>query len=145
MTRVYLASAMSLERSALRLMLLDLNMEIAGEGDEWSTTVAQTPICNPDILMLDWGMFPVAPNTALDDLRKTCPKALVIILINTLMDRQQAALLADADVFISKSELPDRVAEHLRVAAAKIGASRNDLLNPDQNDSLLNSPKIPAI
>ena len=85
MTRVYLASAMSLERSALRLMLLDLNMEIAGEGDEWSTTVAQTPICNPDILMLDWGMFPVAPNTALDDLRKTCPKALVIILINTLL------------------------------------------------------------
>lgn len=123
MTRVYLASAMPLERSALRLMLLDLNMEVAGEGDEWSTALAQTPICHPDILMMDWGMFPAAPNTALDDLRKACPKALVIILISTLMDRQQAALLAGADVFISKSDLPERVAEHLRTAAAKIGVS----------------------
>jgi DNA-binding NarL/FixJ family response regulator len=134
-TRVYLASAMPLERSALRLMLLDLNMEVAGEGDEWSTTLAQTPICCPDILMMDWGMFPAAPNTALDDLRKACPKALVIILISTLMDRQQAALLAGVDVFISKSDLPERVAEHLRIAAAKISASSNYLLNPDQNDS----------
>jgi DNA-binding NarL/FixJ family response regulator len=126
---------MPLERSALRLMLLDLNMEVAGEGDEWSTTLAQTPICRPDILMMDWGVFPAAPNTALDDLRKACPKALVIILISTLMDRQQAALLAGVDVFISKSDLPERVAEHLRIAAAKISASSNYLLNPDQNDS----------
>lgn len=121
MTRVYLASAMSLERSALRLMLLDLNMEVAGEGDEFSTTLAQTPICRPDILMLDWGMFPAAPNTALDELRKACPKALIIILIGSLMVRQHAALSTSADIFISKNELPEHVAEHVRAAAAKIG------------------------
>jgi len=121
MTRVYLASAMSLERSALRLMLLDLNMEVAGEGAEWSTTLAQTPISRPDILLMDWGIFPAAPNTALAELRKACPKALVIILIRALMDPQQIALLAGADEFISKGELPERVAEHLRAAAAKIG------------------------
>ena len=120
MTRVYLASAMSLERSALRVMLLDLNMEVAGEGDKWSTTLAQTPICRTDILMMDWEVFPTAPSTALDELHKACPKTLVIILIGSLMDRQQTALSTDADVFISKSERPERVAEHVRAAAAKI-------------------------
>ena len=53
-------------------------------------------------------------SAALDEMRRACPKALVIILIGTLTDRQQAALSTGADVFISTSELPERVAEHLR-------------------------------
>ena len=120
MIRVYIADALPSERSALRLMLLDINMEIAGEAEDWSTALAQAPICNTDLLMLEWALLPVAPSAALDDLRKVCPRALIIILISSLMDRQQAALSAGADVFISKSELPERVAEHLRAAAAKI-------------------------
>jgi len=32
MTRVYVADALTAERSALRLMLLDLNMKVAGEA-----------------------------------------------------------------------------------------------------------------
>jgi hypothetical protein len=34
--------------------------------------------------------------------------------------RRQAALSIGADVFISKGETPDRVAEHLRTAAASV-------------------------
>jgi DNA-binding NarL/FixJ family response regulator len=34
--------------------------------------------------------------------------------------RQQAALSAGADAFISKNELPERVAERLRTAAASV-------------------------
>lgn len=120
MIRVYIADAMPTERSALHLMLLDLNMEIAGEAADWSTTLAQTPICHTDILMMEWGLLPAVPNTALRELRKACPKALVIILIGSLADREQAVLSVGADVFISKSELPESVAEHLRAAAAKI-------------------------
>jgi len=121
MTRVYIADALPGERLALRLMLLDLNMEVAGEAEDWSSTLAQTPISNTDILMLEWALLPAMPSTALDELRKACPKALVIILLGTLMDRQQAVLSIGADVFISKSELPERVAERLRDAAAKTG------------------------
>ncbi len=120
MVRVYIADALPSERLALRLMLLDLNMEIAGEADDWSITLAQTPICQTDILMVEWKLLPDAPGAALDELRKACPKALVIILIGSMVDRQQASLSAGIDVFISKSELPERVAEHLRAAAAKI-------------------------
>ena len=120
MTRVYLADAMTIERSALRLMLLDLNMEIAGESDNWSTTLAEVPICRTDMLLADWELLPKSSSTALDELRRACPKTLIIILISRLEARQQAALSANADVFISKSELPERVIEHLLAAAAKI-------------------------
>ena len=120
MIRVYLADAMSHERSALRLMLLDMNMEIAGEADNWSTALAETPICHADILIVDWELLLRSSNIRLDEMRKACPKALIILLIGHQDARQQAALSAGADMFISKSETPQRVAEHLRAATAII-------------------------
>ena len=111
---------MLVERSALRLMLSDLNMEIAGEAKDWSTTLAEVPLCHTDMLVMDWGLLPGTSSAALDGLRKACPKELVIVLIGRLEVRQQTALSVGADVFISKAEMPERVAEHLRIAAAKI-------------------------
>jgi DNA-binding NarL/FixJ family response regulator len=120
MTRVYLADALPDERSALRLILLDLNMEIAGEAADWSTTLAQAPSCRTDMLLIDWGLLPSSPTAALDELRKACPDALVIVLISHLDARQQAALSAGADAFISKGEAPERLAERLLAVAASI-------------------------
>ena len=123
MTRVYLADALTEERSALRLMLLDLNMEVAGEAADWATALAQAPVSFTDILVVDWNLLPsTAPTSALDELRRACPAALVIILISHLDARHQAALSAGADAFISKGETPERVAERLRVAAASVRA-----------------------
>ena len=121
MTRVYVADALTEERSALRLMLLDLNMELAGEAADWATALAQAPVSFTDILVVDWNLLPsTAPTPALDELRRACPAALVIILISHLDARQQAALSAGADAFISKTETPDRVAERLQAVAAGI-------------------------
>ncbi|MFZ1040836.1 MAG: response regulator [Anaerolineales bacterium] len=121
MTRVFLADALTEERSSLRLMLLDLNMEIAGEAADWPTTLAQAPISRTDMLLVDWDLLPsVAPTAALSELREACPEALVIVLISHLDARQQAALSAGADAFISKGETPERVAERLRTVAASI-------------------------
>jgi DNA-binding NarL/FixJ family response regulator len=120
MTRVYLADALPEERSALRLVLLDLNLEIAGEAADWSTTLAQAPISRTDMLLVDWDLLPSAPGAALEELRKACPAALVIVLISHLDARQQAALSAGADAFISKDETPERVAEHLRTVALSV-------------------------
>jgi DNA-binding NarL/FixJ family response regulator len=120
MTRVYLADAKPEERSALRLLLLDLKMEVVGEAADWFTTLAQAPTCRTDMLLIDWGLLPNSPTAALDELRKACPAALVIILISHLDARHQAALSAGADAFISKGETPDRVAERLRLAAASV-------------------------
>ena len=121
MTRVFLADSLIEERSSLRLMLLDLNMEIAGEAADWPTTLAQAPISHTDMLLVDWDLLPsAAPTAALSELRKACPEALVIVLISHLDARQQAALSAGADAFISKGETPERVAERLRTVAASI-------------------------
>jgi DNA-binding NarL/FixJ family response regulator len=120
MTRVYLADFLTDERSALRLVLLDLNLEIAGEATDWSTTLAQAPVSRTDMLLVDWDLLPSAPGAALEELRKACPAALLIVLISHLDARQQAALSAGADAFISKSETPERVAEHLRTVALSV-------------------------
>lgn len=120
MTRVYVANANADERSALRLLLQDLQMEIAGEAADWPTTLAQAPISHADMLLVDWALIPGVSSTALEELRQACPAALVIILISSLDARHQAALSAGADAFISKDEAPDRVAERLRFAAAGV-------------------------
>jgi DNA-binding NarL/FixJ family response regulator len=120
MTRVFLADSQNEERSALRLLLLDLKMEVVGEAADWSTTLAQAPISRTDMLLVDWDLLPYAPNAALEKLRETCPAALVIVLISHLDARQQAALSAGADAVISKGETPERVAERLRAVAASV-------------------------
>jgi DNA-binding NarL/FixJ family response regulator len=121
MTRVYVADSLKEERSALRLVLLDLNMEVVGEAADWATALAQAPVSRTDMLLIDWGLLPrTSPSRALDELRRACPAALVIILISHLDARQQAALSSGADAFISKGETPERVAERLRTVAASV-------------------------
>ena len=95
-------------------------MEVVGEAADWATTLAQAPISRTDMLLIDWDLLPNSPTAALEELRKACPAALVIVLISHLDARQQAALSAGADAFISKGETPERVAERLRLAAASV-------------------------
>ena len=72
------------------------------------------------MLLVDFGLLPAESGSALAELRVACPNAIVIILISHLDARQQAALSAGADAFISKGETPERVAERLRVAAESV-------------------------
>ena len=121
MTRVYEADARPEECSALRLLLLDLKMEVVGEATDWFTTLVEVPIRQVDMLLVDWDLLPEnAPNVAVDGLRKACPSTLVVVLISHLDARKQAALSVGADIFISKGETPERVAERLRIAAASV-------------------------
>ena len=121
MTRVFLADGQSDERKALRVLLLDLKMKIVGESADWSTTLAEAPKTGLDMLLVDWSMLPTNLGVqSLAQLRLACPAALVIVLISHLDARQQAALSAGADAFISKDETPERVAERLRTVAASV-------------------------
>ena len=120
MTRVYVADGKPEERSALRLLLLDLKMNVVGEAADWATTLADAPDTRLDMLLVEWDLLPNSPTAALEILRKACPAALVIVLISHLDARQQAALSAGADAFISKGETPERVSERLRSVAASV-------------------------
>ena len=121
MTQVYIADALPEERSALRLLLLDLKMEVVGEAADWLTTVANVPTICPDMLLVDWALLPAnLGGQSLAELRILCPNPILIVLISHVDARQQAALSAGADVFISKGEMPESVAARLRLAAASI-------------------------
>lgn len=118
MIRVYLSDANPEELSALRLMLLEMQMEVVGEGSDWATTLAEVPERSIDLLLIDWDLLPNSPSNSLEILRKASSAALVIVLISQLDARNQAALSAGADAFISKEEMPERIAERLRIVAA---------------------------
>ena len=121
MTRVFVADAQTEERSALRLVLLDLGMQVVGEAADWATTIIQAPTTGLDMLLVDWDLLPDELGVqSLAELRLTCPNAIVVVLISHLDARHQAALSAGADAFISKGETPERVAERLRAAAESI-------------------------
>jgi len=120
MTTVLLAAPQPDVRAALRLLLLDLNMGIVGEATDWSTTLALAPQTRPDMMLVDWEIIPLDSGNTLSQLRAVCPDSVVIVLISQLDARQQAALSVGADAFISKGEMPDRVAERLRMAADRI-------------------------
>jgi DNA-binding NarL/FixJ family response regulator len=118
MTRVYLADVLPVERSALHLLLLDLNMEVVGEAADWSTTLANAPATHLDMLLIDWDLLPVNLGVqALMELRMACPNAIVIVLISHLDVRQQVALSAGVDTFINRGDTPERVVDRLRFAA----------------------------
>jgi DNA-binding NarL/FixJ family response regulator len=121
MTRVFVADALDKERSALRLVLLDLGMIVVGEAADWPTTLTQAPKTDLNMLLVDWDMLPTDLGIqSLSKLRQACPKAIVVVLISHLDALHQAAISAGADAFISKGETPERVAERLRAAAESI-------------------------
>ena len=120
MKRAFLADAQADERSAFRLILQDLNMQVVGEAADWPTVLALAPATRPDLVVVDWGLVANESGAALPKLRETCPAAMVIVLISHLDPRHQAALSAGADTFISKCDTSIRVAERLRDAVASI-------------------------
>ena len=118
MIRVFLADSQPEVRSAMRLLLQDINMQVVGDASDWLTTLSKAFGTQPDMLVVDWDLLPHP--TSLQELRATCPTAVVIVLISHLDARNQAALSAGADSFISKGDTPDRVAERLQSAGANI-------------------------
>jgi DNA-binding NarL/FixJ family response regulator len=129
MVQVFIADSLPVERAALRLMVLDLKMNVIGEASDWAATLANAPRTAMEMLLVDWGLLPKNALAALTELRKACPKAIVIVLVSHLDARTQAARATGADGFISKGETPDRVSKHLRTAADRIRAG---LAQPDQ-------------
>lgn len=118
MTRVFVADAQADERKALRVVLRDLQMEVVGETADWPSTLANAPAADLDMLLIDWAILPEELGVqALAELRLACPTAIVVVLISRLDARHQAALSAGADVFISKTDAPERVSERLKAAA----------------------------
>lgn len=122
MTRVFIANPNANECSALRLMLQNLRMEVIGDALDWPNVIASVPVTKPDILLVDWELFPADPAAHLLALRRTCSTPFFTVLTSYLDARQQAAISVGADAFISKFEAPNRLADRLLVIAKSLDA-----------------------
>jgi DNA-binding NarL/FixJ family response regulator len=114
MIRVYIATASTEERAALRLMLLDLNVQVVGESADWFTTLAKAPATNFNILLVDWDILPMNAATGLSEIRKTSSDAVIIVLTGERDARKQEALAPETDAFISKRQISTHLADRLR-------------------------------
>ena len=115
MTRVFVADANIDTRSALRLLLVDMQMQVVGEAVDWHGAMAKIPTTSPDMLVVSWEL-PAEVGAALAQLRVACPNLRVLVLSSQLGTCQDA-FHAGADEFTSIGNMPDRVTEHLRAAA----------------------------
>ncbi len=97
-------------------------MLVVGETADWFSALAQAPDTYPHMLLIGWDLITLVPGATLAQLRWACINPVIIVLISHMESRQQAALSVGADAFISRGEMPDRVAEHLRAAAACVRA-----------------------
>jgi DNA-binding response OmpR family regulator len=117
MVRVYVVNAQPEERAAFCLFLRDLRMEVVGTAIDWPTTLLEAPVTRFNMLLVDADLL---PSQGMAELRKACSHEFAAILVSKLDARQQAASLAGADDFISKSEVPKRLADRLRAAVKEI-------------------------
>ena len=113
MMRVFIANAKPEERSALRFMLAGLKLEVVGDASDWQTTLVKAPATNFNLLLVDWDLLPANAVASLSAMRQACSNAIVVVLTSYLDARQQAAQSAGADAFISKGEIPNRLADRL--------------------------------
>ena len=120
MVRVFIADSFPEERSALRLLLLDLKMEIVGEANDWQTTLTLTPVSTLNMLVVDWELVPMDQSAALAELRLACPNPVVIVVISHLDTLMQATLSSGAEAFISKSDTPEQVIKRLQTAGESL-------------------------
>jgi CheY-like chemotaxis protein len=120
MIRVYLADSQTDERSAIRVMLSDLKMEVVGEAVDWNALITQTvPICL-DMVLLEWDLLPTDTEAALVHLHRICPQAIIVALISHLRPEGADMLPAGADAYISKDDSTPHVVGHLLEAAALV-------------------------
>jgi len=113
MMRIFIANAKAYERSALQLMLLNLNMRVVGEALDWPTALVRAPATNFNVLLVDWDLLPADAVASLSAMREACSNAIIVVLTSYLEAHEQAAQSAGADAFISKGEIPNRLADHL--------------------------------
>ena len=134
--RVFIANAKTEERSALRLMLLSLNLEVVGEAADWQTTLTKSPATNFNLLLVDWDLLPANAAAGLPALRQACSNAISVVLTSYLDAHQQAAQSAGADAFVSKGEIPYRLADHLLAISRNLNLQETTYgHNEDQSES----------
>ena len=122
--RVLLADDQDGMRSALRLVLgQETNMELVGEVADVAHLLEETASLLPDLLLLDWELPELGSSRAgrrlLASLHGLHP-LLHVIVLSSRPESKRSALAAGADLFVSKTEPPERLMSALRTMLASL-------------------------
>ena len=107
--RVLLADDQAKVRSALRLLLAEHpEIEIMGEAVDTTGLLDWVKAACPDLVLLDWELPGLRPETILSLLHGRCPR-LRVIALSSRPEASEAALDAGADAFVSKGDPPEEL------------------------------------
>jgi DNA-binding NarL/FixJ family response regulator len=124
MIKVFIVDTSPEERSALRWMLKDLNMQVVGEASDCSTLFNEVPKTNPDLVLIDYALVRSDINFSVGKIRAICSPTIAIVVMSSLNFREMATISTGADIFISKNDLPEDIARQIQDAADHVITSR---------------------
>jgi uncharacterized protein YjbJ (UPF0337 family) len=81
---------------------------------------------------VDWDLLPANTAVGLSAMREACSNAIIVVLTSYLEAHEQAAQSAGADAFISKGEIPNRLADHLLAISSNLNSNET---TPSKNKS----------
>ena len=113
MKRVYLADARPIERSDLRLLLVDRDMQVVGEAAGWSSVLNHGPTTHPDVVVVDWSLISARSVAAMKELRVAYPKAVLVVVPGQMDAHQRSMLIAGTDEFSREYYQSKRLAKQL--------------------------------
>jgi DNA-binding NarL/FixJ family response regulator len=118
MKRILLADDNSNLRSALRLMLeTRLKSPLVFEAADHAGLIDQSMAHQPECLILDWELPGFKDHNCLDALRDLLPD-LKIIVTSAWPEAAEAALAAQADAFICKTDPPAEILNAIQALAS---------------------------
>jgi CheY-like chemotaxis protein len=113
-THIILADDQAKVRSALRFLLEQVSdWQVIAEVETADALLSQTEKTRPDVILLDWELPGIHGQESISRLKACCGHVRIIALSSQL-DARKDALEAGADVFVSKSDPPERILNELR-------------------------------
>lgn len=107
--RVVLADDQKSVRLGLRLLLEEQDgIEIAGEAYNAGSLLTKIASESPDMVLLDWGLPGMDPESLINTLYRLCPEVIIMVLSGET-NIEKAVLQAGADGFISKASPPHQL------------------------------------
>ena len=101
-------------RSALRFLLEQVSdWQVAAEVETADELFSQIEATRPDIILLDWELPGINGKKDIARLKACCGQVQIVALSSHL-DASKDALKAGVDVFVSKTDPPDRILIELR-------------------------------
>jgi len=113
--RVLIADDQPSVRSALKLVLEQQGIDVAGDVSDSGELLAWLKTNQADLLLLDWEL-PNQPGKEIIPILRALYPGLVVIVLNSRPQTRIEAISAGADGFVSKGDPPEYLLSLLAIA-----------------------------